>query len=54
MNERTTSEHISLGFKEPLLFFFQVKIGDFGLMRLLPSEDDVYIMNPLGKVAVAW
>ena len=23
-------------------------------MRQLPSEDEIYVMNPLGKVAVAW
>lgn len=23
-------------------------------MRLLPSEDDIYVMNPAGKIAVAW
>ncbi|KAK3714897.1 hypothetical protein QZH41_010903 [Actinostola sp. cb2023] len=31
-----------------------VKIGDFGLMRPLGTEEDYYTMNPKGKVPFAW
>lgn len=31
-----------------------VKIGDFGLMRALPSNDDHYVMQEHRKVPFAW
>lgn len=33
---------------------FQVKIGDFGLMRALPSQEDHYVMQENKKVPFAW
>ena len=32
----------------------QVKIGDFGLMRALPSKSDHYVMTEQKKVPFAW
>jgi len=32
----------------------QVKIGDFGLMRALPSQSDHYVMTEQKKVPFAW
>jgi len=32
----------------------QVKIGDFGLMRALPSQVDHYVMTDQKKVPFAW
>ncbi len=37
--------------KKPQL---QVKIGDFGLMRALPSQEDHYVMTEHKKVPFAW
>ena len=31
-----------------------VKIGDFGLMRALPSHTDTYVMEESHKVPFAW
>lgn len=31
-----------------------VKIGDFGLMRALPKNDDHYVMQEHRKVPFAW
>lgn len=31
-----------------------IKIGDFGLMRALPSQDDCYVMNEHKKVPFPW
>lgn len=33
---------------------FQVKIGDFGLMRVLPDSDDCYVMTEHKKVPFPW
>jgi len=35
-------------------WFVQVKIGDFGLMRALPSQSDHYVMTEQKKVPFAW
>jgi len=35
-------------------FLSQVKIGDFGLMRALPSQEDHYVMQEHKKVPFAW
>ena len=32
----------------------RVKIGDFGLMRALPQEDDCYVMTERKKVPFPW
>lgn len=32
----------------------QVKIGDFGLMRAIPQEEDHYVMAEHKKVPFAW
>lgn len=32
----------------------QIKIGDFGLMRALPKNDDHYVMQEHRKVPFAW
>ena len=32
----------------------KIKIGDFGLMRALPSQEDHYVMNEQKKVPFAW
>ncbi len=32
----------------------QVKIGDFGLMRALPNQEDHYVMTEHKKVPFAW
>ena len=37
-----------------MLCVFQVKIGDFGLMRALPSQEDHYVMTEHKKVPFAW
>ena len=37
-----------------LNLFLQVKIGDFGLMRALPSQEDHYVMTEHKKVPFAW
>lgn len=34
--------------------FLQIKIGDFGLMRALPSQTDHYVMSEQKKVPFAW
>lgn len=34
--------------------FLQVKIGDFGLMRALPQEEDCYVMTEHKKVPFPW
>ena len=36
------------------LGLLQIKIGDFGLMRALPSEGDHYVMQEHKKVPFAW
>ena len=43
----------SLGTIE-LSLFKRVKIGDFGLMRALPQEDDCYVMTERKKVPFPW
>lgn len=35
-------------------FDSQIKIGDFGLMRALPQEEDCYIMSEHKKVPFPW
>lgn len=37
-----------------LLNILQIKIGDFGLMRALPSQEDHYVMSEHRKVPFAW
>jgi len=32
----------------------KVKIGDFGLMRALPNQEDHYVMTEHKKVPFAW
>lgn len=32
----------------------KIKIGDFGLMRALPSQEDHYVMTEHKKVPFAW
>ena len=34
--------------------YVKVKIGDFGMMRVLSAEDDHYTMQPGGKIPFAW
>ncbi|XP_015776163.1 PREDICTED: activated CDC42 kinase 1-like [Acropora digitifera] len=34
--------------------YMKVKIGDFGMMRVLSVEDDHYTMQPGGKIPFAW
>lgn len=36
------------------LSFVQIKIGDFGLMRAIPQEDDCYVMTEHKKVPFPW
>lgn len=36
------------------IFVFQIKIGDFGLMRAIPQEDDCYVMTEHKKVPFPW
>lgn len=33
---------------------FQIKIGDFGLMRALPQAEDCYVMTEHSKVPFPW
>eukprot|EP00794_Sanderia_malayensis_P015433 gene15433-17007_t len=37
-----------------LVSYEKIKIGDFGLMRALPSDADYYVMQPTGLVPFAW
>lgn len=37
-----------------LFLILQVKIGDFGLMRALPQEEDCYVMTEHKKVPFPW
>ena len=36
------------------VMLLQVKIGDFGLMRALPNQEDHYVMTEHKKVPFAW
>ncbi|KAL9970405.1 hypothetical protein ACROYT_G022776 [Oculina patagonica] len=47
--------HRDLAARNLLLESYEkVKIGDFGMMRVLSEEDDHYTMQPSGKVPFAW
>ena len=43
-----------LKLKIKLHIFLQLKIGDFGLMRVLSQEEDCYIMTEQKKVPFPW
>lgn len=47
--------HRDLAARNLLLESYEkVKIGDFGMMRVLSEEDDHYTMHPSGKIPFAW
>lgn len=47
--------HRDLAARNLLLESYEkVKIGDFGMMRVLSEEDDHYTMQPSGKIPFAW
>lgn len=47
--------HRDLAARNLLLESYEkVKIGDFGMMRVLSGEDDHYTMHPSGKIPFAW
>ncbi|KAG8239048.1 hypothetical protein J437_LFUL016685 [Ladona fulva] len=37
-----------------MAFFLKIKIGDFGLMRALPQQEDCYVMTEHKKVPFPW
>lgn len=39
---------------DKLQIFLQIKIGDFGLMRALPQQEDCYVMTEHRKVPFPW
>ena len=47
--------HRDLAARNLLLESYEkVKIGDFGMMRVLSEDDDHYTMHPSGKMPFAW
>lgn len=47
--------HRDLAARNLLLESYEkVKIGDFGMMRVLSEDDDHYTMHPSGKIPFAW
>ena len=47
--------HRDLAARNLLLDSYErVKIGDFGMMRVLSGDQDHYTMHPSGKIPFAW
>lgn len=51
---RQGTKIIDKKFASRLFKNFQVKIGDFGLMRALPQQEDCYVMTEHKKVPFPW